>query len=319
MRRNLIPFAIAIAFVSFGLSASAVIEETDTAYIVDLAGEETINALAEEFKQREAEIKAELAEVGSVADWTGEYYFGDGLGVNVSLVIAPGRGFAAYSSGCVGIYGRSYGSVSQRNGRLVLDHETTKRLGALDNFSKVLVPVRWGERLYLVGEEQMGDFINFVNSGREMCSGYCPTRFLLRRGEEELKVSGKPELPAEYVARLLDEPLFSMVTKIVKPDREVVDGDYHWREATIELDVGRNHGIWQGMEFHSTTAGAITDTITVVEVNDTTAVAEVSSYDTQQINLRAGTCLSTYYDDALEKRVDGRPQSGCDGRVVALR
>ncbi|MES1263164.1 MAG: hypothetical protein ABUL69_02330, partial [Peristeroidobacter soli] len=76
---------------------------------------------------------------------------------------------------------------------------------------------------------------------------------------------------------------------------------------------------WEGMEFFSSTAGWITDTITVDIVNDTTSVATVSAYDQLPIPVQSGTCVSNYYDDSIEKRIYGRPQEGCEDGVVAER
>jgi hypothetical protein len=120
--------------------------------------------LAEEYARREAEIGAEIIE-GSLAPWAGEYHFGDGLGANVTLVIAPDHGFAAVWTGCLGVYGRSFGSVIQQGDRLLLNHEMPNQPGEFGNFPNVLVPVRRGENFYLVGEQQMDEFLDAANSG----------------------------------------------------------------------------------------------------------------------------------------------------------
>src|SRR6188508_3426377 len=185
MRKRLIPFVIAAGLVCFGLSASTVAEDTEVVYaelaVGDASGDEEHGPLAEAYAQRAAEIQAELID-GSDAEWAGEYHFGDGLGVNVTFAISPNRGFVAIWTGCLGVYGRSLGTVTESNGRLLLNHEAPNQPGGFGNFSNVLVPVRWGERLYLVGEEQLGEFVNAVNAGFGECSGYCPTHFLRRSG-----------------------------------------------------------------------------------------------------------------------------------------
>jgi len=186
-----------ICLMSLCLSSSAAVEEDS-----DVA--------AAEFDQRTAAIKAEI-EVGSEAEWAGEYGFGDGLGVNVSLALAPEGGFTFIWTGCLGVYGRNYGTVVLRSGRLALDFAHPNEPGAFGGFSKVLVPVSWGDRHYLVGEEQLGSFVNAINAGIEPCSHRCG-RFLVRDGDEEVKVTGRPELPAEYGARLLDTPIYAHVT-----------------------------------------------------------------------------------------------------------
>jgi hypothetical protein len=287
MRKTLIPSVVAAALVGLCMSASAVVEEEDS------------EALDKEIDQRYDAIKAEL-ETGSVADWAGEYGYGDGLGVNVGLALAPDHGFAYRWTGCLGVYGQNYGSVSDRNGRLVLDHVHPNKPGSFGGFSKILVPVPWGDRLYLVGEEQLGDFVNAVNSGSEPCSDMC-TSFLLRADDRKAKVTGQPTLPAEYAARLLDKPLYARVTKIIEGDQMAVDDEYHDRSATVELDVGRNGGLWEGMEFYATTGDLMTDTFTVVKVAESSSVASVQSYDDSLLAPKRGLCVSTRFNDHASK------------------
>ena len=46
-----------------------------------------------ELKKQQARIQKELAS-GTSDEWSGEYYYGDGLGVNVDFSMAPKSGFA---------------------------------------------------------------------------------------------------------------------------------------------------------------------------------------------------------------------------------
>ena len=296
MRRTLIAFVAMMGLASAGLSATEILQ----AYTEDY------DPVVAEYARREAEIGTEIIE-GSDALWAGEYHFGDGLGTNVTLVIAPHHGFAVIWNGCMGVYGRSFGSVTRQGGRLLLNHEVPNQPGLFGNFSNVLVPVRRGEQFYLVGEEQMAEFSQAVN---EECSGPCG-RFLMRGGWDEM-VARIPTLAAEYAGESSDKPLYVRVTRVIEPDREAVDGEFRWRKSTVELDLGRDGGIREGAEFYSSTAGWITDTITVVEVNDTSSVATVSAYDQLPIAVQTGTCVSTYFDDSIDLRIYGRPQEGCN-------
>ena len=45
--------------------------------------------------------------------WAGQYYFGDGLGANVSLWLAPKAGFLYQWHGCLGLYDRNYGAIAE--------------------------------------------------------------------------------------------------------------------------------------------------------------------------------------------------------------
>src|SRR6267154_672380 len=53
-------------------------------------------------------IGDELAK-GTSDEWSGEYYYGDGLGVNVTLVMGPTTGFVYRWDGCLGNYDQNYG------------------------------------------------------------------------------------------------------------------------------------------------------------------------------------------------------------------
>src|SRR5262245_32032 len=62
-------------------------------------------------------IRAEVKSLGE-HEWAGEYYAGDGLGVNTSLAIAPKSGYVFEWHGCLGLYDRNYGAVAWTNGRV---------------------------------------------------------------------------------------------------------------------------------------------------------------------------------------------------------
>ena len=63
-------------------------------------------------------------------DWAGEYFFGDGLGVNVSLALAPDSGFVFSWHGCLGLYDLNYGAVEFSNGTIKLRFKyPNKRVG----------------------------------------------------------------------------------------------------------------------------------------------------------------------------------------------
>ena len=307
MRWTLIPVVVVVGLTSPGLSANTVIDVDDVVYGEDFE----YDPLAIEFARRQAEIKAELDE-GTAADWAGEYYLGDGMGT-IAIVMAPGHGFASIWAGCMSVYGRSFGSVTQQGGRLLLNHEVPNQPGVFGNFPNVLVPVRHGERVYLVGEEQAAEFVAAIDRGSDPCENSCPDLFL------RYQSTSIPDMAAETRVNSPDFALFARVIRVVEPDLEAVDGAFRWRKAKIELDVGSDAGVYEGLELYSTTAGWITDTIIVDKAGAATAMATVSAYDQLPIPISSGTCVSTYFDDAIEKRVDGKPHSGCEEGFAAVR
>jgi len=80
-----------------------------------------------------------------------------------------------------------------------------------------------------------------------------------------------------------------------------VDDEDHVRKATVELDVGRNGGLWEGMEFYATSGDFMTDTFTVVRVAESSSVASVRPYDDVLLAPKRGLCVSTRFNDHASK------------------
>ena len=57
-------------------------------------------------------IEQELSKL-KMHPWAGDYYYGDGLGVNVELTLAPDSGFVFTWNGCLGLYDQNYGDVAE--------------------------------------------------------------------------------------------------------------------------------------------------------------------------------------------------------------
>src|SRR5579872_1531294 len=68
-------------------------------------------------EERKTRILAEIETLKS-HEWAGSYYYGDGLGVNVSLVLAPQNGFVFDWTGCLGLYDLNYGNIVEKDGRI---------------------------------------------------------------------------------------------------------------------------------------------------------------------------------------------------------
>ncbi|HEX8524231.1 MAG TPA: hypothetical protein VF669_18395 [Tepidisphaeraceae bacterium] len=210
-----------------------------------------------------AERRAAIVKAVAQADpdsWAGEYDYGDGLGVNVSLALAPNQGFVFQWTGCMGVYDRNWGEVSETDGVVSLKCELPNQRQGFQGISTRLRPVKWGERHYLIGEEDLVRFCNRVNSGTEAKAGRRSSMFLLRRGDEAKAVQGKPELPAEYQKLLLDEPVKATIT--------AVEGD------KLTIDIGAAHGAFQDMELFKDSPGEV-ESIKITKVGDKTSEAEV--------------------------------------------
>jgi hypothetical protein len=203
---------------------------------------------AEADKAADAKREAVAAEVKQLGNhpWAGEYYYGDGLGVNISVSIAPQAGYVYEWHGCLGLYDRNYGAVKLANDRIELTFTFDNKNGGSKRISEAYVPVQWGDRHYLIGDDEMIEFCHAVNSGRESRGdrhGY----FLLRRGDEEKKVDGFPAVPREFKKHLLEKPVETKVIAVGKP---TVSGpkDTQMAAYPVTFDAGSNHGLQVGME-----------------------------------------------------------------------
>ena len=137
-----------------------------------------------------------------VAEVAGEYYFGDGLGVNCSLTVTQEGRFSFVWRGCLGVYDRNSGEAKVEAGHLILKPERRNVRGGSRGTATDFIPVRWGERLYLIPEEEGRKFCNQANRGGEPRNGP-HGHFYLRRDDWDKKVTGLPSVPKEWEALLM--------------------------------------------------------------------------------------------------------------------
>jgi hypothetical protein len=247
--------------------------------------------------ERETLIKEELAQLKN-NEWPGEYHYGDGLGVNVTLMIAPKSGFTFSWFGCMGLYDLNYGDVdwSDRKIKLLFEHPN-KREG-FQGISPELIPVLWSERHYLIPANEMIEFINSVNAGFEPCSMFC-SRFLLKRGDEKKSGSGAPNIPAEYRAYLLKKPIKSGVLSIgeshIVTDKD--DPALQFRITKVLLNAGSAKGVLVGMEFHVYSPSRIAESAKVTKVEEQFSEAEIEQIGLEDKLPSTGWKFSTSIKD----------------------
>jgi len=131
----------------------------------------------------------------------GDYYYGDGLGVNCYLVVKPEGRFTFMWRGCLGVYGQNQGDAKIVNDHLILVPEQPNESRSFGSTPTDFIPVHWGERLYLVPKEAGKGFCYDVNQGREPRSNP-HGNFYLRRGDWGKKVTGLPNVPNEWQSLL---------------------------------------------------------------------------------------------------------------------
>lgn len=206
-------------------------------------------------------------------DWAGDYYFGDGLGVNVSLVLAPKSGFVFSWHGCVGLYDINYGDVAFTNGTIRLLFKYPNKREGFEGIAPVLLPVRWGERHYLIDADHVVDFTNAINAGTEpRPSSWFGGSFLLRRGDESKAVTGEPNLPNEFLSYILPKPIKANAS--VESSRI----EHSRRMTYVNVDVGRVDGVKEGMKLYvSSPSSGILDTFVVTKVGEHSATAAITT------------------------------------------
>jgi hypothetical protein len=206
-------------------------------------------------------------------DWAGEYFFGDGLGVNISLDLAPGSGFVYSWHGCLGLYDLNYGAVEFSEGMVKLRFGfPNERAGSL-GIAAELLPVRWGKRHYLIAPDRIIDFANAINAGTEPSAlfGGRSGLFLLRRGDEKRPVAGRPDIPVEYLSYLLANPVTAKISSVQRTRLQESD-----RITNVTLDAGRAEGLKKGMELfvHSPSSSFASAVVEDVGEHAATAVVE---------------------------------------------
>lgn len=84
-------------------------------------------------------IRAEIDALGPNHPWAGVYSWGDGL-TGLTVSVAPKAGCLLVEHGCLGLYGVNWGTVTERDGRLLVaferpDEEKEARMKYAPEFS----------------------------------------------------------------------------------------------------------------------------------------------------------------------------------------
>lgn len=171
----------------------------------------------------------------------GEYSYGNGYDLNCTLEISPDGHFLYKSCKYDRVIDQAAGCVVLQNGQLVLQPqiepgEWPKGMG------NVLMPVAWGQRLYLVPANDIRGFSNQVNRGLEPVRRGNMGSYFLREGDWDRPVVGKPDLPEEWKDRLLEKPVTGLVAGRDPSNRWIID-------------LGKDHGVYDGMELSAWAPG----------------------------------------------------------------
>ena len=183
--------------------------------------------------------------------WAGKYYQGDGLGTNIYLSLFGDGTFKYQWHGCMGLYDSNSGTVTHEDGKLDFDCQEYRpnSLNFIDT-GEIFILVSWDQRTYLIPETEMIDFCNAINDGtepRNRAHGF----FLIRGGDYKKPADGAPDLPEQYLKMLLNEPIEATVTSIETPQAKKFGQKLKRIQTPVTLNVGTNHGVFVGLQFHA--------------------------------------------------------------------
>jgi hypothetical protein len=240
-------------------------------------------------KQRKKQIEEELKTL-KAHPWAGKYYYGDGLGVNVSLALAPESGFVFQWHGCLGLYDLNYGAVLETDHEIRLAFKFPNERKGFEGIAPELLPITWGERHYLIPSDEVVGLTNAINAGFEPRNAP-HGRFLLKRGDELRPANGQPNIPAQYAAYLLTKPINADIASV--KETRVEDSR---RIVTITLSAGSTQGVRENMEFHVYSPASAYESARVTVVNNLSSEAELVQYVDDKYSKRpsVGWRLSTH-------------------------
>ncbi len=206
---------------------------------------ERANATAEKLRRT---ISEEIRTIGS-HEWAGNYYYGDGQGVNAHLIVAPQSGYLFQWRGCLGLYDRNYGAITSDKGRLRLSFTFPNKRSGFQGIAEELIPIAWGNRMYLVPSDDIVGFCNHVNEGlepRNRLSG----SYLLQVGDQKKKVTGFPNVPEQFKPYLLAHPVEAEITGVGESTTRPIASDWKYKDTPVTLSCGRNKGLLPGMRLY---------------------------------------------------------------------
>jgi len=218
---------------------------------------------------RKKQIQQELESLKDDS-WAGHYYYGNGLGVNVELNLAPRSGFAFTWNGCLGLYDMNYGDVVESGGTIRLVPQLPNQRKPFEGIAPEFLPVIWGDRHYLIATNEVVKFANAINAGFEPRKGSWGM-FLLKRENESKLATGSPVLPLEYSEYLLKYPVEAEISSIKNSIAKQSE-----RLTTVVLNAGAAQGVKKGMEFYLCAPSGRYAFATVTAVNDSSSEAEIS-------------------------------------------
>jgi hypothetical protein len=225
-------------------------------------------------------------------EWAGEYYEGDGLGENVSLILAPKSGFLFEWHGCLGLYDRNYGAVTSDKGKLHLAFTFPNTREGFQGIAQEFIPIAWGERKYVIPSDDIIGFCNEVNEGSEPRKGSWGT-YLLRRGDEKKEVKGFPIVPPEFKPYLLDRPIEVEIISVGKHTTRPSVCEWKFKDTPVVLNRGTKQGLLKGMELHVVKPKNVVESVKITKTDEERSEGVVTQIGEKEAGPQIGWQVST--------------------------
>jgi hypothetical protein len=242
-------------------------------------------------KERRTRIQAEIKQLGD-HPWAGEYYSGDGMGVNVTLVIAPNAGYVFEWYGCMGLFDRNFGTATEANNKIRLSFTFPNKREGFQGIAEEFIPVSWGPRRYLIPPGEMIGFCNRVNAGDEPRKGLYGFH-LLRSGDEKKPVTGFPAVPAEFAKYLRTTPIASAIIAVRPSELRPSIADWKFKDTTVTVEGGKDVGLRGGMELYVVAPNDVVESVVIREVHETTCDGVMTQIGAEAPGPKVGWKLST--------------------------
>jgi hypothetical protein len=245
-----------LILVSFSLSAT----QMNAQGYVDVLPEE----IQQPFREKYTSITAQIRGSG-LNEWAGSYSRYVGETWSDVLVWTPNDGFAAFRDTCSNGPRAwvNYGSAKFHNGLLTLSSEQSYKGEHSLPMKREFTPIKWGHQHWLIPTDELELFAYAVNSGSWEDYG----AFYVKADESEKPPKGYPEIPKQFKHILSRKPLIAkLLAAGEKPEKWYGD---------LTIDAGKDKGVVVGMSFWLIGVKNTNVKISVVEVNESTAVANV--------------------------------------------
>ena len=223
-------------------------------------------------------------------EWAGDYFVGgDTHGSYLRWSVKSGFVLAHVDKCAARVMDFSYGKVVVTSTLITFVPERRPKASASHNadshsMTTDFVPAKWRGAHYLVGENEMKDFGDYVAGLGKFNIGSNPllwvegSPFFYKLGDEETERAGEaPVVPAGF-ERFIKKPIEARVVA-VGPRRlkrsALIDGStYYESRTTVYLDAGLAAGVRRGMSF-KVLGSAAGDTVVIVRAGRNTSLGSI--------------------------------------------